>query len=458
MIGISLRFALAVGLHLRNEDPSLAQEKKEGLVRIWWGLHSIESLLCTLIGRPCIIPNADCTVPLPEVVTAKQSSGGEPSSVRRPKRFKGQGLPLSFSRTSSQPSGRGPADQVAHDSFLGARVTIALIVQKALSKLYSPRASVESWEHIQQDIGSLTSEIDQWAVQAELAGLAPARSADDLGVERERLLLSFQYHSARLLICRPCLCRIDRRIRNQSEGSINFNQKTAEACIEAAQSLTGLLPDQPDLKYIYQQCPWWCIVHNIMQAVAVFLLELSFRAAHMSHYLPQISDSVRKLVRLLQAMSVSNAVAERAYKVVINIIKSGAPRVQVDISDTLAEDSRRAQSRMSSNTTIPARPKATPPPRDDDEESYFPEISAKATSLDTARPTSSGPEEPEGGVDEFQIEEFIAWDVDQNMPSLFGNPFSTEYDDPDLLGGDDFAAWMMQSSPGPVDSQGPFCC
>jgi hypothetical protein len=334
---------------------------------------------------------------------------------------------------------------------LGARVTVALIVQKALSKLYSPQASVDSWERIQQEIASLRSEMDQWAERAMLAGLAPSAPAEEPGPKRKRLILSFQYHSAKLLICRPCLCRIDRRIHNQSEGSANFNQQTAEACIEAAQSLTALFPDRPDLSFIYQQCPWWCIVHNIMQAIAVFLLELSFGAIHMTHNVSEISGSVHKLVRLLLAMSASNPVAERAYKVVVNIIKSGAPRVQVDIADILAEDARLERSHASSNIALRSRP------REHSEESYFPERTAKAISLDPIPPTSPSPEpqqRPQQDPNDYQLDEWLTLDADRDTLSLFGNPFSTEFDDKDLLGDDLFSRWVMPSPPGPERRRG----
>lgn len=66
MIGLSLRSALAVGLHLRNTDKSASAGKKNVLMRTWWGLHSIESLISATTGRPCVIAAEDCTVLLPQ--------------------------------------------------------------------------------------------------------------------------------------------------------------------------------------------------------------------------------------------------------------------------------------------------------------------------------------------------------------------------------------------------------
>jgi len=64
-----------------------------------------------------------------------------------------------------------------------------------------------------------------------------------------------------MLITRPCLCRIERRIHNESNTSADFNTKAAKACVEAALELTKLFPDQPDLEFMYTKGPWWSTIH-----------------------------------------------------------------------------------------------------------------------------------------------------------------------------------------------------
>ncbi|KAF2638297.1 hypothetical protein P280DRAFT_80590 [Massarina eburnea CBS 473.64] len=317
MIGISLRFALAAGLHLRNENPKAAPVQTESLVRTWWSLHSIETLLCAIIGRPCIIPNDQCTVPLPQV-TSHWGDG-----------------PLSQSSNSTN-SSRGEPDTVTRSSFLGARVVIALIMQKTLFKLYSPRISTDSWDSIQRDITSLTSELDSWAGSAHLAGLS-AKTALEEGVDRHNLLLAFHYQSTKLLISRPCLCRLERR-KGQSHASFEFNSKTAEACVAAAQAIAWLLPDEPDRIFFYEQTPWWSTVHIIMQALAVILLKMSFGPSHLTHRGEELAGTVRKLVRWLRRLSTTNDVAERAYSMAVDIIKIAAPKIQVDITTPIKEE------------------------------------------------------------------------------------------------------------------------
>jgi hypothetical protein len=337
MIGTSLRFALAVGLHLRNDDPSASRKQKENLGRIWWSLQSIESQLCALIGRPCIISNDECTVPLPRSMPEEQSRNTVSPHLRDLVGIRSTSI-ASSQTCSLETASRDELGTSTRYSFLQSRTTISVIMQKALSKLYLPRTSIDSWERIQKQILLLTAEMDQWVEAALPEGLGPVDSIQEPDVSRERLLLSFHYYSARLLISRPSLGRLEWRTKSQSDASAAFNQKTAGACVQAAQAITRLFPDQPDGMFIAQQSPWWCIVHYIMQAIAVFLLEMYFDGADTTENSKEISESVDKLVRWLQFMGLSNSVADHAYKVVLDIIKTSALQARTDVSDPPAEN------------------------------------------------------------------------------------------------------------------------
>jgi hypothetical protein len=80
-------------------------------------------------------------------------------------------------------------------------------------------------------------------------------------IGREQSLLYFCYLSAKICITRPCLCRLDRRLKGQSEESAEFNWRTAEACVQAALDLALLLPEPLNPRWIYEKGPWWSIVH-----------------------------------------------------------------------------------------------------------------------------------------------------------------------------------------------------
>lgn len=319
MIGLSLRSALAVGLHLRNADDSASPEKKEILVRTWWGLHSIESLVSATTGRPCVIAAEDCTVLLPQI----QRSSGVP-------------LP-------TDPLSRSGLESTTDVSLFKIGIRQRLITQKALELLYSPRTSKTSWEQTQKAIAGLMEQLEEWTKAAFPEGLTlehltvQTTSTQSVELQRERILLAFSLFSAQILVTRPCLCRLEQRIRRQSNRSASFNRKMAEACVQAAQNLSMLLPNEPDPSRIYQIGPWWCIVHNIMQAITVLLLAILYNGAQATPTSSQLLQSLRRLIMWLQSMRHNNAVAKEACRVVADFVKS-APYVPAGIVDLFKDE------------------------------------------------------------------------------------------------------------------------
>jgi hypothetical protein len=255
IIGISIRSALAVGLHLRNEDPTTPPNKKETLQHTWWSLHSVECLLSAITGRPFVIANEDCTVPLPS--SQKESSD---DSTHNDYLKRSDAPPTTDS--GSFESSNSTTVPAPIQSLMTAHIKMDLTTRTVLTRLYSARTANSTWEDIQKAIKSLINELNEWATAALSGHMSSANANVDPTAQRERLLLEFHYYSTKILITRPCLCRLDQHIQDQSESSDNFNQQTAETCVQAALSLADLLPDQPDPVYLYQNGPWWSIVHH----------------------------------------------------------------------------------------------------------------------------------------------------------------------------------------------------
>ena len=63
------------------------------------------------------------------------------------------------------------------------------------------------------------------------------------------------------MITRPCLCRSERRIKDESDKSAHFNSAMARICVDSARALTALFPDKPVLKFVYEKASWWNVVH-----------------------------------------------------------------------------------------------------------------------------------------------------------------------------------------------------
>ncbi|CAA9957039.1 Fungal-trans multi-domain protein [Pyrenophora teres f. maculata] len=311
MIGIAIRHAQAAGLHLRYEDATVDPKRRMALAQIWWALYSIECVLTTITGRPRTISAKDCTVPPPGTIgTDMQASYGNTPpnlSIASP----------SISRASGSSTGEAHT-YTAVDAFDVAYAGLDILMSKILSGLYSAKKSAKSWKSAQAEIGSLSEELEAWALKSLSHG--PSAAPSEHNLSREQLLLYLYYQNAKVCITRPCLCRLDLRIKGQSGESAHFNQKMAEGCIGAALAITSMLPDPPNPAWFYQNGPWWAAVHMIMQGLTVLLLELSLDGIHLTGDKSHVTSCVDKLIGWLQSMGTVDAVSKSAYGVVAKVL------------------------------------------------------------------------------------------------------------------------------------------
>jgi hypothetical protein len=108
------------------------------------------------------------------------------------------------------------------------------------------------------------------------------------------------------------------------------------SCIEAAKTVVDFLPDEPNAHFIYDQGPWWCIVHHLMQAISVLLLALSYPASTSQDSM-LLMHYVKKSIRWLQVME--DPVAERAYQVAMSTFKTVLRQYPVDVAGMWRMDS-----------------------------------------------------------------------------------------------------------------------
>ncbi|OJD29884.1 c6 transcription factor [Diplodia corticola] len=336
MIGLACRQAMALGLHLRNLDPHKDAVSKEKRSRVWWSLYYIENLLCEVLGRPTAIDQRFCSLPAPAPVEEAQihKHGGKRLEEWNSSQADASSAPASEDRKAILRLESIPSTA----THFRRRVQLALISQKILVNLYSAATVQKSWERAQYEISALNDEVDHW-----YRGLPReyqfAHSEDESKFYRERILLGFGFYSTKIILTRPCLCRIDKRIEKQGLGSKNLDQERARDCVMAARSISDLLPDMdaPNVNWIYRNGPWWCIVHHLMQAMTVLMLELAFEVCHMAD--PPVDQKsilqiAKKLLRWLTAMaSTGNESAKSACKQARNQFKGFSPFEHIDTSD-----------------------------------------------------------------------------------------------------------------------------
>ncbi|KAF2624217.1 C6 transcription factor-like protein [Macroventuria anomochaeta] len=332
VIGIALRFAYTLGLHVRNEDPSATAVKRETLVRTWWSLYSLERTLSIVTGRPSIIVDSCCSVPLPIPVTEEQISDQMEAAYRMRKRSSSLiSTPQSWSSgivdPPRTPMGLGTTEANS-GSYFKAAVQLSIITQNILTSLYTASTITRSAAENQHEMAQLGQRLDQWVLSLprEFNFQEPINSAS-MAFSRERMLLAFPLCGARMLLGRLCLNPRRQAWREGNEAT--FARRMGNSCIEAAKMVVDFLPDEPNAHFIYDQGPWWCIVHHMMQAVSVFLLGLSYPTSTSQDSMLLIYY-VKKVIRWLQVMQ--DPVAERAYQVAMSSFETVSRRYPAHVA------------------------------------------------------------------------------------------------------------------------------
>lgn len=337
MIGLACRHAIALGLHLRNIDDKMDAFAREKRVKVWWSLYYVEYILCEITGRPSTIDHRFCSVPAPAPIeeTRLAQSPGRRQLEEWNKSQDGYDTPSSGSKQTTEDM----EDMPSTANQFRCRVKLAVISQKIFVNLYSAHTVTKSWKKAQDEISSLGEEVDGWYRNLPKQFQFIRSENDDKAFVRERMLLAFSYYSTKMILNRPCLCRVDQRIEKQGQKSKNIDMDRARECINAARSMCDLLPDTdvPNIVWIYTNGPWWCIVHHLMQAMTVLMLELAFEVFHMANPAADqdtILQLAKKLLRWLTMMAaLGNEGARSACKQARDQFKGFAPFEKIDTSD-----------------------------------------------------------------------------------------------------------------------------
>jgi hypothetical protein len=222
-------------------------------------------------------------------------------------------------------------------SYLEAAVKLSAITQSVLRELYSIDPTVSSWKDSRRTISSLVEQLNEW-----VNSLPPKLGFHGQGLDPdgvlERTILGFQYYSAKMSITVPCLRRINQRLEHQTSASNAFDIRTAQMCVHAAKSITNLLPDEPAPKYMYWSGPAWSVVHYMMEALAVFLSEITYDYTRVVSNQEDLGLYIKKLMYWLHEMGSSNRVAEKSYRVAWDHINAIVASGKAQLSDLVHEE------------------------------------------------------------------------------------------------------------------------
>lgn len=131
MVGLALRLAHALGLHLPNDSASLNDKQNQERLRIWYSLCYLESVLFLINGRPPALRQGDLTVP-------RAAASGETTL--------------------------GNGDDLPHLYYhnLINLTSIAMDVHQHLYSVHSMRSQNRVWSRAQKTIKSMNQRLKRW--------------------------------------------------------------------------------------------------------------------------------------------------------------------------------------------------------------------------------------------------------------------------------------------------------
>jgi Fungal specific transcription factor domain len=359
--GTAVRAAIALGINMRNDSVRTPDTSKEIRYRVWWSLYALEHQLSMMTGRPTSVPDEACTTPLPIPMEEEafhsqhavsllgadmQKSARYPGLLYRQQNRSGSATSSSDrSRSTSKPSSasRSPSTPQRVDFEWSKNVTPSSALyflhytqlnkktQSILNRLYTPAAMQKSWSQIQSVMSELDQTIADWYNNLPTI-FDFKRKQRDQNFVQQRMCLGFFYYGARIIINRPCLCRLDQKLPAQSLKSRDFNRASAITCIDSAREMLQMLPDEPNAVGLNRIGPWWCIVHHLMQATVVLLLELSFRSYHMPEEAEDVFEASKKAVRWLHKLGDESYSARRAWTLCDKMLREAAPKIGREVN------------------------------------------------------------------------------------------------------------------------------
>ncbi|KAL2796911.1 fungal-specific transcription factor domain-containing protein [Aspergillus keveii] len=355
---LALRSGISLGLNLRNTSELTPDVSKEARYRVWWCLYTFEHLLGIMTGRMTGISDGICTTPMPLPVGEERFQDPEVVQLLGNLEFRQERVESALASSFVRQMPLNPQDDapdlhglaktfgstqlknLPHNCslFFLYYVDLAVITQEILNRVYSLDCIMTPWTQIENRIGELRARVERW--HSNLPDIYDWRNRDEQSPDllRARLCLAFSFHSARITLGRPCLCRRDVRRSNMPFQKKTFSHELALTVLKSAQQLIGLLPDVPDASRIYQLCPWWCVLHYLMQATTVLLLELSFGSVHMPDEEKTFLGAAKKAIRWIHAMSKYSLASRRAWELCDGNLRRLATGLNLDVSDIPAVD------------------------------------------------------------------------------------------------------------------------
>ncbi|KAK2818412.1 hypothetical protein FQN49_007927 [Arthroderma sp. PD_2] len=303
-----LKFAYTRALNLTSTAPEPDDVTRQLEERVWHSLRSLERFLCLLTGFTSELQG--------QLIHAKQSPARQQQPLSRfPSLMDNFGIPGVASELEL--SAVYSFDEEFPSSTFTAGLRLDEIVGETLASLYGMQSLNYTWAYTQRLIADLDSKLNRWHETIDPGFPYSIHSIDICCPPSTSLTyLHLRYFSARILINRPSLCDPSELILTvpyQSKASRQMDSDAAIRCVSAARQILQLLPPNLDLVELHGKTPWWCILHYIVQASCILIMEISFDEPHLPLEIGDIINKSELAIRWLLTLSGTCESANKAY-------------------------------------------------------------------------------------------------------------------------------------------------
>ncbi|KAL4973590.1 fungal-specific transcription factor domain-containing protein [Aspergillus desertorum] len=282
--GSAARLAVCLGLNLRAFSEHIDCVSKETRTRIWWTIFTLEHLLSGMTGRvPCLDYRAMSLHP-PVPYDESDFDHLEVKTILRKTERRDKRLQFTIYATDAELASRTAwlrSIKPNASLFFFHIVDLSLITHAAVMAIYSLQSTRQSHGGLgQSEIPLYQSKLKLWVTNLHPTfAFTDKENDNEPRVSRDsctQVSLALSYYSSQIILSRPCLTRPNlREGTNVRFQRSRFGNDTARTCVHSALSLISVLPDEPDTTWMLKKSPWWCMLHYIMQALTVLLIELS---------------------------------------------------------------------------------------------------------------------------------------------------------------------------------------
>jgi hypothetical protein len=191
-------------------------------------------------------------------------------------------------------------------------MNVTTLIQETINNIYALKLGSKPWFELETTMSALNARADKWL--HSLPECCQFQGMVGKVLSRERFSLALLFFSTKLFICQPCIVQILRQ-PNKNTMPCEIENPLVTVCIKAATNMIHLLPDEPDLRWLYETCPWWYFLHYLMQALAVCLTALFIGRRLVADESLSMKSTVDKAMHWLGTISSVDASSQEAFRI-----------------------------------------------------------------------------------------------------------------------------------------------